>query len=147
MTRVCTTIRLPVPEPRPEIDGYDVDALAIEFDATGEGIGWRLELGRGLDIFWVLPTDQYDRLRLVHVDSAVVFVDEPSVLADPCLISVRDLRWTGANLGVVPADEGNRILLSAAVSIKAGVFAVEASMICSDGRLRGYRCCTIADDD
>jgi hypothetical protein len=147
MTRVSTTLRLPVPEPRPTFDGYDLDALSLEFDAAGEGIGWRLELGLGLDIFWALPTDWYDRLRLVHVDSAVSFVDEPSQIEDPYLITLRALRWSGENLGVVRAEGGNRILVAAEVSIDAGVFAVEARMLCPDGKLRLYHCRTVLHDD
>jgi hypothetical protein len=147
MSTVCTTLRLPVPEPRPTSDDYEVDALAFEFDSAGEGIAWRLELGRGLDIYWALPTETYDRLRLVHVDSAVSFIEEPSLVADPWLATVRTLRWTGANLGVVRAEKGDRILIAAEVTIDGGIFAAQAQLICPDGRLRGYRCRTVAEDD
>jgi hypothetical protein len=147
MDRVVTTLRLALPNPRPSWDGYDVDALAIEFDTAADGIGWRLELGKGLDIFWVLPTETYDRLRLVHVDSAVRFVDEPTLVADPCLITLDTVRWPEAHLGVVRSEKGDRTLMTAQLEIKQGVFAVDAMMLCTDGKRRGYRCRTIADED
>jgi hypothetical protein len=146
VTRFCTQLRLPLPAPRPKVDDYDVDALAIEFDGETEHIAWRLELGRELDVFWVLPTDGYDRLRLVHVDSAVRFVDEPTLIADPFSITVPTLRWTGENLGVVRTQKGDRILVSAEVSIGADAFAFEAVLQCPGAGARRYCSRSVSSD-
>ena len=69
------TVRL-TPAQRMHVDGYDLDALAIEYDAEARSLDFRLELGKGLGIYWAVPAAEGDRLRLWHVDGAAYTVDE-----------------------------------------------------------------------
>jgi hypothetical protein len=76
------------------VGDYDLDAFAIECDERG-GLDFRLELGAGLGIFWALPAERNDRLRLAHVDGAAYHVDEPELIADPWAPDLPRLAWRG----------------------------------------------------
>lgn len=88
------TIRLKPPQPV-SLQGYDLDAVAIEYEPSTGNFDFRLELGQGLNIYWALPAAPNDRLRLIHVDSAVMFVEEPSLVDDP-FVGELQLRFEGA---------------------------------------------------
>lgn len=75
------------------LDGYELDGFTIELEE--DTFDFRLEFGRGLDIFWAIPSQEDGRLRLIHVDSAVSFIDEPTLYEDPWRIDVPPLRWAG----------------------------------------------------
>lgn len=78
------------------LDGYDLDAFAIEWDDEDpEYLDFRFELGRGLSIYWALPIARDERLRLAHVDGAGYTVDEPQLIEDPWLCDVPRLEWRG----------------------------------------------------
>ncbi|MGV3621666.1 MAG: hypothetical protein ACO1OB_12655 [Archangium sp.] len=82
--------------PRPTslvIDGYELDGMTIELEE--DTFDFRLEFGRELDIFWAIPAQDDGRLRLIHVDSAVAHIDEPTLYEDPWRIDVSPLRWAG----------------------------------------------------
>lgn len=80
------------PATKISVDDYDVDALELEL---GDGaFSFRLALGRGLDILLVVPVRENDRLRVLHVDSAVRFVDEVAVWEDPWCVDL-SLTFTG----------------------------------------------------
>ena len=74
---------------------YDLDAVAIEIDEDGSALDFRLELGRGLGIYWALPIARGGRLRLAHVDGAAYTVDEPTLVADPFLFDLPLQMWHG----------------------------------------------------
>lgn len=81
------------------LQGFDVDAFVVELD--GDDISFRLELGRGLDIFWALPAAPNDRLRLLHVDSAVSYIDEVTLHEDPWRVDVPQLHFVGNRAPIV----------------------------------------------
>lgn len=107
------TIRLKPPQPA-AVQGYDVDAVAVEYDPETGGFDFRLELGQGMDIYWALPAGPNDRLRLVHVDSAVQFVEEPSLVDDP-FVGDLQLRFEGSLATLEDESE----LLSVEVNLTA----------------------------
>ena len=82
-------------EPKVELCGYDLDALAVEYDDEAGQFDWRFELGQGLGIYWALPIERNGRLRLAHVDGAAYTVDEPELIADPWICDVPQLEWSG----------------------------------------------------
>lgn len=75
------------------LDGYQLDGLTIELEE--DSFDFRLEFGRLLDIFWAIPSPEDGRLRLIHVDSAISFVDEPTLRKDLWRIKVPPLRCAG----------------------------------------------------
>ncbi len=82
---------------------YTIDALAIEVGPTH--FDFRLELGLGYDIYWLIPFES--RLRLFHVDSAVYEVEEPTMHADHVHVEVPRRTWpgpAGTALGIEVAD-------------------------------------------
>ena len=83
------------PERKIELCGYDLDAVAIEYDEKTGQFDWRFELGRGLGIYWALPIERNGRLRLLHVDGAAYTVDEPELIDDPWTCDVTRLEWRG----------------------------------------------------
>ncbi|PZR07704.1 MAG: hypothetical protein DI536_26720 [Archangium gephyra] len=86
--------RFHFPRPTPlSLDGYYLDGLTIELG--DDTFDFRLEFGRGLDISWAIPAEDDGRLRLLHVDSAVAFIDEPTLFEEPWRVDVPPLRWTG----------------------------------------------------
>lgn len=84
---------------------YDLDAVVIEHDDM-EPLGFRLELGRVMDILWAVPTPDGDRLRLIHVDAAAYHVD-PSLEADPFVCDLPLMTWDG---GLVELADGASIV-------------------------------------
>lgn len=72
---------------------YDLDALTLVLE-QGK-LDFRLELGRGIEIFWALPAARGDRLRLVLVDAAAYHVDEPALVADPFVFDCPRTEWRG----------------------------------------------------
>lgn len=90
------SVRLDPPEPTLVLDDCAVDAVVLEFDAaTGAFLDFRLELGRGYFIVWVLPVERGGRLRAVLVDCAVADIDT-EVERDPCTLDLGPWHWTGA---------------------------------------------------
>ncbi len=89
----------------------DLDAFVIELD--DDSLDFRFELGAGLSILWALPAALGDRLRLIHVDGAAYWVDEPSVWEDPFVFDLPRTEW-GGELGTL--HDGSTVL---AVSIAA----------------------------
>jgi hypothetical protein len=83
------------PERKIELCGYDLDALAVEYDDEAGEFDWRFELGQGLGIYWALPIEHNGRLRLAHVDGAAYTLDEPELIADPWICDVPRLEWSG----------------------------------------------------
>ena len=81
------------------LGGYDLDAVTLETDDDGRAIDFRLELGRGLDIYWVVPIEPNGRLRLIHVDCAVAHID-PELLEDPCRVDLPALEWPGLRVEI-----------------------------------------------
>ena len=47
------------------LDGYDLDAFAVEYEPDTGALDFRLELGQGLGIFWALPSGPDERLRVM----------------------------------------------------------------------------------
>src|SRR4029453_4496862 len=43
------------PERKIEVCGYDLDAVAVEYDDDEGKFDFRFELGQGLGIYWALP--------------------------------------------------------------------------------------------
>jgi hypothetical protein len=93
------TVRFRPARPIRVLGTYDLDAVALETDDDGRALDFRLELGAGLDIFWVVPIEPNGRLRLIHVDCAVAHVD-PEVREDPCLVDLPPLEWPGLSLAI-----------------------------------------------
>jgi hypothetical protein len=83
------------PERKVELCGYDLDALAVEYDDDTGQFDWRFELGQDLGIYWALPIERNGRLRLAHVDGAAYTVDEPELVADPWICDLERLEWSG----------------------------------------------------
>jgi hypothetical protein len=84
-----------------------VDSVALELDDDGTLGDFRLELGHGFDILWLLPIEPNGRLRLVRTDNAVYSVDEPELREDPCAVDYAET-WRG-ELARVGAGE-SRVL-------------------------------------
>jgi hypothetical protein len=89
------------PERKIDLGGYDLDAIAIEYDDDAHmfefryAYDFRFELGSGLGIFWALPIERNGRLRLAHVDGAAYTLDEPVLVADPWICDLPRLEWRG----------------------------------------------------
>lgn len=98
------TIRLKPATKTVVLGNHDVDSVSLEFDPeTGHLSDFRLELGRGFFIVWVLPHDrQGGRLRAILVDCAVVEI-ETRVEIDPCAFDFGPEEWSG-ELGKVGPD-------------------------------------------
>lgn len=73
---------------------YDLDAFVVE-QVDDRAIDFRFELGSGLGIYWALPVDAGERLRLLEVDGAAYTVDDPVLHADPFVFDLPRLAWTG----------------------------------------------------
>jgi hypothetical protein len=87
------TIRLKPPQPT-EIGDYELDCVAIELGADETELDFRLELGLHLGIYWALPAERHDRLRLAHVDGAAYDMPAPDLIADPWTSDLA-LAWQG----------------------------------------------------
>lgn len=103
------------PPSKLEVGGYDLDAVALEYDDGTGALDFRLHLGMGLGISWALPAAKDDRLRLALVDGAAFWVDEPVLTADPFVGELPRLEWDGANR---PLGPGRR-LKTLALELKA----------------------------
>jgi len=90
------TIRLKPATKTVVLDNHDVDCVALEFDPeTGALHDFRLELGRGFFIVWVLPRNRSGgRLRAILVDCAVAEI-ETEVEMDPCAFDFGPEEWSG----------------------------------------------------
>ena len=98
-----TTVRLQPAGDKLVDDGYDLDAVALEFDTDGALLDLRFELGRGFDIYYAVPVAPGRRLRLFHVDSAVYELEDVTLVRDPYELEVEMLEWRG-ELGRVGVD-------------------------------------------
>ena len=94
------------PPAKLEVGGYELDAVALEYDDATGALDFRLHLGGGLCIYWALPAARDDRLRLALVDGAAFTVDEPEVIADPFVGDLPRLAWDGAGK---PLGPGRRL--------------------------------------
>lgn len=103
------------PERKIDLGGYDLDAIAIEYDDDGHAFDFRFELGRGLGIYWALPIERNGRLRLAHVDGAAYTLEEPVLIADPWTCDLPRLEWRGE---LKTFDDG-MTLVSVAVEAKS----------------------------
>lgn len=83
------------PEQKIELCGYDLDAVAVEYDDDAGQFDWRFELGEGVGIYWALPIERNGRLRLAHVDGAAYTLEEPELIADPWICDLPRLEWSG----------------------------------------------------
>ena len=117
--------------------GYDLDAVTVEFDGAGDLVDVRFELGRGFDICWAVPVAPQGRLRLLHVDSAVYHVDEPTLELDPCALDIDALEWRDAGPAGLGVVGGGRIVESVMVraSSTPSQYWCEAVVRDPDGRL------------
>lgn len=137
--RVTTTIFLKPPDGLNPVGGYDFDTFALEFDQHGDLLDLRFELGALSDFYWALPVAPNGPLRLIHVNSAVVHVDEPSVIDDPCALELAPLEWHG-ELGTVAATDGARVVVSVFVraSTAPALYRCVVELRCPDGALRTF---------
>jgi hypothetical protein len=94
--------------------GYDLDAFVIE-QVDDHAIDFRFELGNGLGIYWALPANAGDRLRLFEVDGAAYTVDEPVLHADPFVFDLPRLAWIG-ELGTL---HGGVLVTAIAIEVAA----------------------------
>ena len=107
------------PEQKIDLGGYDLDAIAIEYDDDAHmfefrnAYDFRCELGSGLGIFWALPIERNGRLRLAHVDGAAYTLDEPILIADPWIYDLPRLEWRGE---LKTFDDGTQLV---AVAVEA----------------------------
>lgn len=90
------------PPAKLEVGGYELDAVALEYDDATGALDFRLVLGGGLCIYWALPAAKGDRLRLALVDGAAFTVDEPVLTADPFVGDLPRLAWDGEGRALGP---------------------------------------------
>lgn len=131
-----STLRLKPPTPLRVLDDLDVDAIIFELDTSGQLLDWRIELGRGLEMFWLLPIEPRGRVRLIF-RGYVTCDDDPEVWDDPCHVDLGPLEWAGE---IAPGyDHGYRALL-----LRFEMKAAPASYRCfarvrhADGRVADY---------
>lgn len=117
------------PDRKIELCGYDLDAVAVEYEDGASHLDWRFELGQGLGIYWALPIERNGRLRLAHVDGAAYHVEEPTLVADPWICDVPRLEWRG---DLKTFEDGTK-LVAVSVEVKA--------------RPAWYRCVIVLRDD
>jgi hypothetical protein len=84
--------RLKPPPNTQAMAGYTIDHVVIEL-VDGVPTDLRLELGMGYDFYWAMPAKPGAHLGLVHVDNAVMFVDEPTLIQHRCTLDPIHLRW------------------------------------------------------
>lgn len=149
MTAGDTSLRLPPLMRVQPVDGYDLDAVVLVFDQTARLVDFRLQLGRELDIYSCTPARRKDvdhpgqpseRLILLHVDSAVSFVDEPTLVCDPCLANMKETLWKGNDLGgalVIDAVDGRHVVDSVKFSCTRGDYHLVVGLRDPRGRLTG----------
>lgn len=109
------------PERKIDLGGYDLDAIAVEYDDDADmfefryAYDFRFELGQGLDIYWALPIERNGRLRLAHVDGAAYTLEEPVLIADPWICDLPRLEWRGE----LKTFDGGIQLVAVAVEAKS----------------------------
>lgn len=140
---VTTTIDLKPPPGLHPVEGYDFDTFALEFDQHGDLLDLRFELGALYDFYWALPVAPNGRLRLVHVNSAVVHVDEPTVIDSNCALTLAPLEWHSAGddrLGVVKGHDGARVIERVFVRASADppLYRCVVELRCPDDRLLSF---------
>src|SRR5262245_57502921 len=91
---VFATIRLKTHAPTQVAGSYDVDDVALEASADGTITDFRLELGSGYEITWLIPIEPNGRLRLIRIGYVTVDM-EPQLLQDPCPVELGPEEWQG----------------------------------------------------
>jgi hypothetical protein len=129
-TAVAQTVRLAPADKLVVLGDHAVDAIALELDAGGRLLDFRLELGRGYFIVWVLPIEPGGRMRRILVDCAVCDVDI-TLEQDPCELDLGPLEWSGELARVGP--DGARILDHVRVELRGPWYACEARVRDRDG--------------
>lgn len=98
-----------------ELGDLQLDAFVVEHQSGTEHLDFRLEIGAGLGIYWALPADRNDRLRLVHVDGAAYELEKPELVADPWTADLGPLVWEGELATIEPGRTLVRVAFEASI--------------------------------
>ncbi|MDP2341209.1 MAG: hypothetical protein Q8O67_09635 [Deltaproteobacteria bacterium] len=128
-------LRLAPPTQQSPLPDYALDAVTLYFGDDGVLLDLRFNLGSGYDIYAAVPVEPQGRLRLFHVDSAVIHVDDITIELDPCALDLPPLEWTGT-LAVIAGRVVEFVRLTSSSSPAA--YRCEAAVRDPDGRLTTY---------
>lgn len=130
-------IRL-TPSPKPVIlEKWDVDSVALEADEHGDITDFRLEVGWGYFLAWLVPIEPNGRMRLLGFGPITCEdYDNPTLEADPCPVECAPMEWRG-DLATLH-DQSRLIAVRVELTADHCAYRCTATTHKPDGSTRNY---------